>query len=421
MSIKNAVIALAAIGALGTVYAYKDDIGPRLGLWGADGKKEAPPARVGRRGNSGPVAVTAGAARRQSTPRLLATIGTIQAFATVNVKSRVDGQLFEAHFTEGQTVRKGDLLFRIDPRPFEVQLRQAQASLARDRAQMEKARGDQTRYASLVGKGFASQQKYEEARAAYAAIRETLRAGEAAIEAAKLQLAYTEIRSPIDGRTGSLLVNTGNLVKANDSGALVVITQVKPVHVVFSVPEAYLPGLKRLMAAGPVAVGVRVPGDKAPEKQGRLVFINNAVDTATGTIQLKAVFPNEDDGLTPGEFVNVAVTLEQRPEAVVVPSQAVQDGQRGAFVFVIRENSTVDLRTVTVDDSANGFTVVTKGLEPGEKIVLDGYLQLRPNARVVIKTPGDTKSPGGRRGGGERKRGEGGKPSASADAPRGDS
>lgn len=368
----------------------------------AGGARAGRSERRGRRGRGDAVPVLTGAVAEQSVPQLLTAIGSVAAFATVAVKSRVDGQIFQAEFTEGQMVRKGDKLFQIDPRPFQVQLRQAQANLARDRAQAEKMAGDLARYGKLAGKGFASQQKYDEARAAHAAMMATLKSGAAAIEAARLQLDYSAIRSPIDGRTGSILVNPGNLVKANDTTPLVVIAQLRPIHVSFSVPERHLARLKALMAAGEAAVAVRIPGDSSAPRRGRLVFINNAVDTATGTILLKAQFENEDDALTPGQFVNVALTLRERPNALVVPSQAVQDGQNGQFVFVVSEDSTAEMRPVELDDIVGERTVIRKGLVAGERVVLDGQLQLRPGSKVVERKPGAAPPAGDRKRGNKR-------------------
>ncbi len=353
------------------------------------GKSDAPKPRAGsRRRGPGVVPVLVGKVEQRPAPRQLTVIGSAQAFATVAVKSRVDGQLIEAFFKEGQNVAKNDLLFRIDPRPFEAALRQATANLERDRAQMRKAQGDVQRYSSLVDKGFASKQKYEEARAAYGAMQGTIRAGEAAIEAVKLQLEYTTIRSPIDGATGNLLVNPGNLVKANDSQPLVVITQLRPIYVTFSVPERYLTRIRTLMAAGPVAVEAKLPGAKGPASQGRLVFVNNAVDTNSGTIQLKAEMENANTELTAGQFVNIELTLEAREDALVIPSQALQDGQRGAFVFVMKDDKTVEMRPIEVDDVVGELTVITKGLAAGETVVLDGQLLLRPGAKVAPRTAG---------------------------------
>jgi len=403
------ILGLAA-AVLATGYVYQDKLQAAFSLVGSKPlAKNAEPAKPGektRRGNRrGPseVAVLVGKVETKAVPRRLTAIGSAEAFATVAVKSRVDGQVDEAFFKAGQTVAKGDLLFRIDPRPFNVALRQAEANLERDRAQVRKAQGDVTRYSSLVGKGFASQQKYEEARATFGALQAVLKADEAAIEAAKLQLNYTEIRSPIDGRTGSLLVNTGNLIKANDSQPLVVITQLRPIYVTFSVPERYLARIKRLMAEGEVPVEAKLPGADTMSAGGRLVFINNAVDTNTGTIQLKAELENAGTELTSGQFVNVALTLEARNDALVIPSQAIQDGQRGTFVFVMKENKTVEMRSIVVDDTVGDVTVVAKGLAAGETVVLDGQLLLRPGSKVAPKAAGGP-SEGGRPGGGERRK-----------------
>jgi multidrug efflux system membrane fusion protein len=416
MRTKTALICGVALVFLATGYGYRDRL--EAALWPASDKAAADGSRAaagrddtrqGRRRGPREVPVLVGKVEARTTPRKLAVIGAAQAYATVAVKSRVDGQIVESFFRDGQTVRQGDLLFRIDPRPLEVALRQTQANLERDRAQAKKAEGDVARYQSLVGKGFASQQKYEEARATFEALQGTMRAGEAAIEAARLQLEYTTIRSPIDGRTGSLLVDTGNLVKGNDSQALVVITQLRPIYVTFSVPERYLARVKELMAAGEIAVEAKIPGAKAPPLRGRLAFINNAVDTTTGTIQLKAVFENEQTELTAGQFVNVAMTLEERPGALVVPSQAIQDGQRGSFVFVVKDGNTVDMRPVVVDDAVGDVTVITSGLAAGETVVLDGQLLLRPGAKVAPRAADGAPARAQPGGGGDRKGRKGGK------------
>jgi len=422
MRTRTVIISGIALAALVGGYANRDRL--IATLWPSDARTAAAQPEAsggGRQGGAGRgerrqrgpqvLPVLIGKVEMKAAPRRLTMIGSAQAFATVSVKSRVDGQILEALFKEGDTVRVGDLLFRIDARPFQVMLRQVQANLERDRAQASKARGDVERYKSLVGKGFASQQKYEEARATYGALQGTIRAGEAAIEAVRLQLEYTTIRSPIDGRTGNLLVNTGNLVKANDTQPLVVITQFRPIYVTFSVPERYLARIKTLVATARVAVEARIPGSSVPPAQGHLVFINNAVDTNTGTIQLKAEFENARNELTPGQFVNVAMTLEERPNALVIPSQALQEGQHGSFVYVMKKDRTVELRPVVVDDAVGDVTVIASGLAAGEDVVLDGQLQLRPGARVSVR------GADGRpvRGGGEgarpdRKRPEGGKP-----------
>ena len=319
-------------------------------------------------------------------PVQVRTIGTVQARATVEIKSLVDGQIVEAAFHEGQAVHKGDLLFRIDPRPFEAQLRQAEANLARSKAQMQRARADLTRYEELSQRGFSSQQKYEEARAVAGAMAATIRADEAAVEMARLQLGYTAIHAPIDGRTGNLLVSVGNLVEANEDPPLVVIKEIKPIHLTFSVPEHYLSEVRKRMAEGPMNVAADIPQDGEPSIMGRVFFINNAVDPTTGTIQLKAIFENMDEKLTPGQFVDVILTLSTLADAVVVPSHAVQNGQNGNFVFVVTKDLTVEQRRVELGPEVDGRTVIEKGLAVGERVVTDGQLRLYPGARVEVKT-----------------------------------
>lgn len=333
-----------------------------------------------------PAPVVIAEASRRTVPVRLSTIGTAQARSTVSIKSRVDGQLLEAHFQEGQTVRQGDLLFRIDPRPFAAQLRQAEANLARDRAQLERVRADLKRYGELAEKGYSSRQKYEEALATANALDATIRADAAAVDFAKLQLDYTSIHSPITGRTGSLLVNPGNLVKANDTTPLVVIVETQPIYVSFALPEVHLGEIKRRMAAGKLTVEVSAPQDTAPPATGEVFFVNNAVDVATGTIGLKAVLENKDERLTPGQFVNVNVTMSTLPDAVVVPSQAIQTGQKGTFVFVVKPDSTVELRPVTTGVAVDGVTVVQEGLAAGEKVVTEGQLRLAPGVKVTPKS-----------------------------------
>ncbi|MBI2585327.1 MAG: efflux RND transporter periplasmic adaptor subunit, partial [Rhodospirillales bacterium] len=318
----------------------------------------------------------------------LEAIGAVQSRSTVQVRSRVDGQLVAAEFREGQWVKKGDLLFRIDPRTFQAQLRQAQANLARDQAQHEKARSDLDRYAQLSQKGFSSQQKYEEAKATLAALQAIIRADQAAVEMAKLQLEFTEIRAPIDGRTGNMLITPGNLIKANDTPALVVINETRPIYVAFSVPESNVADLKARMVKGPLSVTVSLPERPDKRMTGDVTFINNAVDTATGTIQLKATFANDDEILTPGQFVRVAVNLDTLTDALVVPTGAIQDGQKGSYVFVVRSDMTVEPRNVTIGPAADNRTVVRSGVAAGETVVTDGQLRLFPGAPVQPQKSG---------------------------------
>lgn len=340
-----------------------------------------------------PVVVTQVTTRTM--PVTIRAIGTIQALATVSVRSRVDGQIMETAFTEGQTVAKGDPLFHIDPRPFQARLREAEANLARDRANLEKAQGDFQRYQSLSGKGFSSQQKFEEARAAVNSLSATIRAGQAAVDLAKLNLEFTTIRAPLDGRTGSVLVQAGNLVKADDQQALVVINQVNPILAALSVPEGHLAEIKRRLAEGSLAVEAAVPDSNRPPNRGRVVFINNAVDTQTGTILLKAEFDNTDGFLTPGQFVRVVIEMDSIANTAVVPERAVQSGQKGNYVFVVNPaDMTVQPRPVVLGPSIDDFVAIGDALKPGDTVVTDGQLRLFKGAKVTFKSDGTKKAKG---------------------------
>ncbi|HET6464208.1 MAG TPA: efflux RND transporter periplasmic adaptor subunit [Nitrospiria bacterium] len=333
-------------------------------------------------------------------PVELRAIGNVQSYSTVVVKSLVEGTLTRAYFNEGQEVKQGALLFTIDARPFEVQLKQAEANLARDRAQAENARLEANRYEQLLQKQYVSQEQYEQLRANSGAYEGTLLADQAAVDQAKLQLDYCSIRSPVDGVAGTLLVYPGNLVKVDDPDhPLVTINQVRPIYVAFSVPEKDLSDIRRHRALGPLAVEAIVPNGKSPAAHGRLTFVDNAVNNTTGTIQLKALFPNEAETLWPGQFVNVVLTLTMQPDAVVVPSQAIQTGQQGSYVFVVKSDQTVESRPVVAAQEVNGETVINQGLAPGERVVTDGQLRLVSGVKVEIKTapPGEMdpeKAPG---------------------------
>ncbi len=376
---RRVVAMVVIVGALAVGYQYFIGDGQALSV-GDSAKKSK---RI-----AAPAPVRVAKVETRSVPIRLEAIGAVQSRSTVQVRSRVDGQLVAAEFREGQWVKKGHLLFRIDPRSFEAQLRQAQANLARDQAQFEKARSDLDRYAQLSQKGFSSQQKYEEAKASLAALQAIIRADQAAVEMARLQLEFTDIRAPIDGRTGNMLVTPGNLVKANDTPALVVINETRPIYVSFSVPEGNVVDLKTRMAKGPLSVTVALP--ERPDKRltADVTFINNAVDTATGTIQLKATFANEDELLTPGQFVRVAVNLDTLTDALVVPTGALQDGQKGSYVFVVRSDMTVEPRNVTIGPAADNRTVIRSGVAAGETVVTDGQLRLFPGAHVQPQKPG---------------------------------
>lgn len=334
---------------------------------------------------SAPIPVTVSIAIQKTVPVELRAIGNVQAYSTVTVKSKVGGELVGVHFKEGQDVKKGASLFTIDPRPYEAALKQAEANLERDLAQAKHAREDARRYESLIQKGVVPQQQYDKFRTDADALDATVLADRAAVENAKIQLGYCSIHSPIDGRTGSLIVQQGNHIKAEDIN-LVVINQIVPIDVAFSVPEQFLSEIKKHMALGKLQVEALVPSDDERPERGVITFIDNAVDTNTGTIRLKGTFANREKKLWPGQFVNVVLTITTEPNAIVVPSQAIETGQEGQYVFVVKQDLSVESRPVVAGRSVNNETVVKKGLNPDEKVVTDGQLRLYPGARVEIKT-----------------------------------
>jgi multidrug efflux system membrane fusion protein len=342
------------------------------------GKKAEPPKKPA-------VPVTVAAVVQKAVPVQIRAIGNVEAYTTVGVKSQIGGVLMRVHFREGQDVSKGVLLFTIDPRPYEAALKQAEANLAKDNAQLENAREEVRRYAELVKKGYVAQEQFDQIRTNSAALDATANADKAAVENAQLQLKYCYIYSPITGRTGSLISYEGNLIKATADTSMVVINQIQPIYVTFSAPEQYLAEIKRYMAIEKVKVEAVIGKDESHPVEGVLTFVDNAVDTTTGTIKLKATFANQERRLWPGLFVNVAVTLTTQPNAVVVPTQAVQTGQSGQYVFVIKDDLTTESRPVVVGRALDGETVVEKGLQPGERVVTDGQLRLVPGSKVDIK------------------------------------
>lgn len=332
------------------------------------------------------VPVSVGEAVQKAVPLQLRAIGNVQAYSTVSIKSQVEGTLARVYFKEGQDVKKGDPIFLIDPRSYEAALRQAEANLARDTAQAANARIDERRFADLYKEGGVSQQQYDQARTNADALEATVQADKSAVEHAKLQLGYASIRSPINGRTGNLLVHEGNLVKANDADhPLVVINQVRPIYVSFSVPEQELPEIRRYMASGSLQVEAITLGGEGRRLQGDLTFVDNAVDRTTGTVELKAKFANMDNAIWPGQFVDVVLTLTTESNALVVPSQAIQTGQQGPYVFVVKSDLTVESRPVVVHRTLERETVIEKGLASGERVVTDGQVRLVPGAKVEIK------------------------------------
>ncbi len=330
------------------------------------------------------VPVRAGEVMSQTVPVQINAIGNVEATNTVSVKAMVGGEVIDVHFREGQDVKQGDLLFLIDPRPYEAALKQAEAQLARDAVQAKNAEEQAKRYDILVQKDYVSKDQYDQLRANADALSAAVQADKANVENSKLQLAYCTIKSPIDGRVGSVLINRGNIVKANDL-PLVTINKITPIYVTFSIPEQNLENIKRFMKESSLKVDAIIPGDESHPAQGVLTFVNNSVDTTTGTIQLKGTFDNKDKKLWPGQFVNVVVTLETQKNATVMPSAALQTGQQGQYVFVVKPDSSVESRPVTVSRTYGDLAVVAQGVTPGEKVVTDGQLNLIPGVQVELK------------------------------------
>ena len=333
-----------------------------------------------------PVPVTVTTAVQKTVPVQVRVIGNVEAYNTVSIKAQINGMLDKVHFSEGQDVKKGQLLFTIDSRPFEAALRQAKAAQSRDTAQQRYAREQAKRYGELLKDGIVTQDQFDQLKANADALAESVQADRAVVENAAVLLGYCFIRSPIDGRTGNLMVQRGNLVKANDVPVLVTINQVSPIYVTFTVPEKQLAEIKKYMATGNLKVEAVVPNDDKPAEQGVISFLDNAVDATTGTIKIKGTFANRERRLWPGQFVNVVLTLTSLPNAVVVPTQAVQTGQAGQYVFVVKADRSVASRPVVTGEVYSGETVIEKGVSPGETVVTDGQLQLIPGSRVEIKT-----------------------------------
>jgi membrane fusion protein, multidrug efflux system len=357
------------------------------------------------------VPVLVATATQKTMPLQIRAVGNVEAYSTVAVKSQVTGVLTQAHFKEGDNVKKGQLLFTIDPRPFEAALKQAEANLARDTAQLQNSREQARRYAELVKKEYVSKEQYDQIRANADAAEAVVQADQAGVENAKVQLSYCYIFSPIDGQVGTLLVNEGNLVRVNDGTPLVVINQVAPIFVTFSVPEQNLPDIRRHITTGSLKVEARFQSDEGRSEQGNLAFIDNAVDRTTGTIKLKAEFKNTDKRLWPGQFINVALTLTTQSDAVVVPAEAIQVGPEGQHVFVVKPDNSVEVRPVVVARTDEGEAVIAQGLQQGEQIVREGQFLLSAGSRVEIKeTNQETKASETK----ERKRDRAGKTKAKA-------
>ena len=339
------------------------------------------------------IPVTVGSAARQDVPLEVRAIGHVEPYSMVALKARVAGEVTSVGFKDGQNVRKGDVLFQIDPRPYQATLAQATAQLERDRAVAKNFEEDSRRYAELVEKDYVTKEQYDATRSSATAALATVKADEAAVENARLQLFYCTVTAPISARAGSVLVYPGNQVKGNDDKPLVVLNQVEPVYVTFSVPESSLAAIRQRaraveklkVTAVPSSDPASGPGGTPEPQTGELTFLDNAVDMTTGTIVLKATFPNENEALWPGEYVDVLLTLATESGAIVVPSQAVQTGQAGQYVYVVKNDLTVESRPVTVSRTQGSLSIVANGLKAGERVVTDGQLRLAPGAKVEIK------------------------------------
>jgi multidrug efflux system membrane fusion protein len=361
-----AVLAVIAVG--GTVAVLRVDRGSNAAT---------------RPGSAAAVPVTIAPVVRKTVPVRLYAIGNVEAYTTVAVKARVDGQIVSVHFKEGDEVRQGMMLFEIDPRPFAAALRQAQANLLKDQALLDRANEQEKRYKDLLAKNFISPDAYEQVRTNAETAGAAVAADRAAVESARLSLDYCTIRSPITGYAGRIQIQQGNLVKANDVNPLVTINQVVPISVSFSVPERDLDEIRRYQAAGELKVDVRSADSSRGPIAGKLSFIDNAADTTTGTIRLKAEFANADKRLWPGQFVNVALTLHEQKDALVTPAASLQNGPNGRYVFVVKPDQTVELRDVKVVRVEGEDAVISSGLSPGDTVVTVGQLRLAPGMRVT--------------------------------------
>lgn len=328
------------------------------------------------------VPVTAGIVKAVDIPVFLTGIGTVQAMNTVAIKSRVDGQIVSVLFKEGENVKAGDPLVQIDPRPFQATLEQAEALKAKDEATLTSAQADLSRSAQLVGPGYRAVQTYDQQKATVAQIQAAIKGDQAQIDMAKLNLGYTDIRAPIAGRLGVRLVDAGNMVRATDNTVLVTITQTKPIYISFTLPQEFLHKIHEKQALGDLVVQAFGGDNVTLLSEGKLTVIDNTIDQTTGTIRLKATFANDDERLWPGEFVNVRLILRTRKNAPTVPAQTVQQGSDGAYVYVIKPDDTVERRVVEISSVQDGVAVIAKGLQAGEKVVVDGQFRLTNGARV---------------------------------------
>jgi multidrug efflux system membrane fusion protein len=369
-----AVLMVAAMAATGVVLRLA---GERTSTIAAENPAPQPVAPG--------IPVTAAIVTAADVPVLINGIGTVQAYNMVTIKSRVDGQIVSVGFTEGQETKKGSPLFQIDPRPYQAALDQATATKQKDEAQLASAQADLARYAQLVPSGFQTKQSYDQQKATVGQVQAAIKADEAQIEAARLNLGDADIRAPIDGRLGARRVDVGNMVRATDAAGLVTITQVRPIFVSFTVPQEWAHKVRERQSREPLTVQAYGDDNNTLLAAGKVTLVDNAIDQATGTIRLKATFDNADERLWPGEFANVRVILNVRRGVPTVPAQSVMDGPTGKFSYVIKEDGTVERREVGIAVVQGGIAVVEKGLSPGEKIVVEGQYRLTNGARVRVE------------------------------------
>lgn len=354
-----------------------------LVLSGCGNKEQIP--TPGSAGGRPPAPVVVASVERRDIPVQISAIGNVEAYQTVQIRSQVSGQIQKIFFREGEDVHKDQLLFQLDKRPFQADLEKAIGQMKHDQAQAENSRIQAERYSGLEKEGVASHEQADQIRAQARADASAVEADKAAVDAARVQLQYTDIAAPIDARAGALMINLGNLVKANDTPYLVQLNQVSPIYATFSVPEAHLDQVRQHFSSGQLKVLAYPKGQSANPALGRLTFIDNGVDITTGTVKLKGTFQNKDRRLWPGEFVDVALELSTQKNAIVVPTKAIQTGQQGEYVYVVRTDSTAESRPVRTAGAYQDLTLVSDGLKAGESIIVDGQLRVAPNAKVTVQ------------------------------------
>jgi len=362
---------------------FSFSLGAILLLIGCENKGQSPASGAGGR-PAAPVIVAN--VEQRDIPVQISAIGNVEAYQTVQIRSQVSGQIQKVLFREGEDVRQGRLLFQLDKRPFQADLEKAAGQMKHDQAQAENSRIQAERYSGLEKEGIVSHEQAEQIRAQAKADASAVEADRAAVDSTRVQLQYTDITAPIDARAGALMINLGNLVKANDTPFLVQLNQVSPIYATFSVPEAHLDRVRRYFSSGQLKVLAYPKGQSTNPAVGRLTFIDNGVDMTTGTFKMKATFQNQDRRLWPGEFVDVTLELSTQKNAIVVPTKAIQTGQQGEYVYVVRNDSTAESRPVKTAGTYQNLTLISDGLRAGESVIVNGQLRVAPDAKVVVQS-----------------------------------